>query len=99
MKQHRKRYPKGTWMRLRSGSILRAFMDERGMSNADVALAAGVGRTFISALVNERRTSCTEDVARRIERYLGVPATVIFEPKPSANSGRDANARRTEKVA
>lgn len=84
----RRRWPKGTWMKLTSGAVLRAFMDQRGASNQDVALAAGVGRTFISALVNGRRTSCTPQVATRIERFLGVPEGVIFAPRTSAPSGR-----------
>lgn len=84
-------------MKLTSGQILRAFMDQRGVSNMDVALAAGVGRTWISALVNERRTSCTPRVAERIERFLGVPPGVIFVPKASALSGRNDN--RKGKVA
>lgn len=81
-----KRWPKGTWMKLTSGDILRAFMDQRGVSNADLGMAAGVGRSFISALVNERRTSCTPRVAERIERRLGVPSGVIFTPKTATGS-------------
>jgi plasmid maintenance system antidote protein VapI len=75
-------------MKLTSGAILRAFMDERKVSNNDVALAAGVGRTFISALVNGRRSSCTPQVAARIERFLGVPEGVLFVARTSAVSGR-----------
>lgn len=89
----KRRWPKGTWMKLTSGAILRAFMDERKVSNHDVALAAGVGRTFISALVNERRTSCTPAVAQRIERFLGVPEGVIFVAKTSAASGHNTKRK------
>lgn len=89
----RRRWPKGTWMKLTSGKILRGFMDQRNVSNQDVALAAGVGRTFISALVNERRTSCTPQVAQRIERFLSVPDGVLFVPKVSASSGRNDNPK------
>lgn len=89
----RRRWPKGTWMKLTSGAILRAFMDERKVSNYDVGLAAGVGRTFISALVNERRTSCTPDVAQRIERFLGVPEGVIFTARTSAVSGQNTKRK------
>lgn len=86
----KRRWPKGTWMKLTGGSVLRAFMDTRGVSNLDVALAAGVGRTFISALVNERRTSCTPQVAQRIERFLSVPEGVIFVERASAVSGENS---------
>lgn len=87
MRAQRKRWPKGTWMRLRSGSLLRELMNTKRLSNADVAMSAGVGRTFISALVNERRTSCTPKVAERIAERLEVPLEVLFVPRASAASG------------
>lgn len=89
MKTPRKRWPKGTWMRLRSGSLLRELMNTKHLSNADVGLSAGVGRTFISALVNERRTSCKPTVAERIAERLEVPLEVLFVPRASAASGRN----------
>lgn len=87
----RRRWPKGTWMKLTSGKILRGLMDTRNLSNQDVAMAAGVGRTFISALVNERRTSCTPEVADRIVRYLQVPLEVLFVARASTDSGHGAD--------
>lgn len=90
----RKRWPKGTWMRLTSGKILRGLMDRHRISNADLGMSAGVGRTFISALVNERRTSCTPKVAERIAERLQVPLEVLFVPKASAGSGRPAKSQR-----
>lgn len=96
MKPPRKRWPKGTWMRLRSGLLLRDIMDRQHLSNADIALHAKVQRTFISALVNERRTSCKPETAERIAERLNVPIEVLFVPKTSAvsgsNSKREANA-------
>src|SRR5690349_9724052 len=97
MKPQHKRWPKGTWMRLTSGKILRGLMDAKHLSNADVALSAKVGRTFISTLVNERRTSCKPAVAERIAERLEVPLEVLFVPKSSADSGR--SDKRQEKVA
>ncbi|WP_261819576.1 helix-turn-helix transcriptional regulator [Nocardioides sp. OK12] len=76
-------------MKLHSGKILRGLMDKKRLSNADVALAAGVGRTFISALVNGRRTSCTPAVAERIAERLDVPLDMLFDPRASAVSGRN----------
>lgn len=97
MRAQHKRWPKGTWMRLHSGSLLRELMNTKHMSNADVALSAGVGRTFISALVNERRTSCTPKVAERIAERLEVPLEVLFVPRTSAVSGSSDN--RLQKVS
>lgn len=89
MMSTRKRWPKGTWMRLTSGKILRGLMDRHGVSNADLGRAAGVGRTFISALVNERRTSCRPEVAEFIAERLQVPLEVLFVAKTTALSGRN----------
>lgn len=97
MKPPRKRWPKGTWMRLNSGALLRELMNTKRLSNADVALSAGCGRTFISALVHERRTSCTPKVAMRIAERLEVPLEVLFAPKTSADSGN--NDKRGSKEA
>lgn len=76
-------------MKLKSGTLLREMMNTRDTSNADLALAAGCGRTFISALVNERRTSCTPKVAERIAGYFQVPVEVLFDPRTSAVSGQN----------
>lgn len=86
MKPPRKRYPKGTWMKLKSGALLRELMNTKRVSNADVGMAAGCGRTFISALVNERRTSCTPKVAEYIAARLEVPVEVLFDRRASAAS-------------
>lgn len=99
MKPTRKRWPKGTWMRLTSGKILRGLMDTKCLSNADIAAHARVGRTFISALVNERRTSCTPAVAMRIAERLEVPLEVLFVPKASAVSGRNVSPTRKAMAA
>lgn len=98
MREPRKRWPKGTWMRLNSSTVLRGLMDMKGLSNADVAAHAGVGRTFISALVNERKNSCTPRVAVRIAERLEVPLEVLFTPRASAVSGRNNHPQR-KKVA
>lgn len=97
MKPPRKRWPKGTWMRLKSGSLLRELMNTKRLSNADIAVHARVGRTFISALVNERRTSCTPQVAERISERLEVPFDVLFVPRASAGSSSSDKTR--ERVA
>lgn len=96
MKHPRKRWPKGTWMRLKSGALLRELMNTKHLSNADVALHAKCSRTWISALVNERRTSCTPAIAQRIAERLEIPVELLFDPKPSAVSG---HSDKRQKVA
>lgn len=85
----KKRWPKGTWMKLTSQATLRALIKQRGMSYEDVGRACNCHRSMISALVNGYRTSCTPQLAERIALYLGVPREVLFEAKTSAPSGHD----------
>lgn len=84
---NRRRWPKGTYMRIKSGALLDQLMKARGASNFDVGLAAGQDRSLISALRNERRTTCTPETAERIARYFQVPLELLFEPRTSAVSG------------
>ena len=86
-------------MRLKDGTLLRGFMNVRGASNADVAMAAGVGRTFISALVNGRRTSCSPKVAERIAGYFQVPLESLFVVNASTGSARNSGSRKTGAAA
>ena len=96
--QHR-RWPKGTWMRLKSGALLRELMNTKRLSNEAVGRHAGVQRTFISALVNERRTSCTPKVAARIAERLEVPLEVLFVPRASAASVKNGKRQTRGKAA
>lgn len=86
---NRRRWPKGTYMRIRSGALLSELMKGRNASNADVGRAAGQHRSLISALRNERRKTCTTETAERIAGYFQVPVEVLFEPRASAASGQN----------
>lgn len=92
MRANHKRYPKGTWMRLKSGALLRELMNTKGLSNRDVAVHVDCSRTFISALVNGRRNTCTPVVAERIAERLEVPLSVLFDPRVSAADGQNGAA-------
>lgn len=85
----KKRWPKGTWMKLTSKETLRALIKQRGYSYADVGRMADCHKTMISALVNGHRTSCTPGLAEHIVLCLGVPLEVLFVPKASASSGNN----------
>lgn len=90
---NRRRWPKGTWMKLQSKDTLRALIKQRGMSYEDVGRGAGCHRSMISALVNGHRTSCTTVLAERISLCLGVPYEVLFVPQTSTGSGHDNKGR------
>lgn len=77
-----KRRPKGTWMRLKSAELLRAFVGpepEKKRSGRQVARYAEVHPSFITHLLAGRRRSCTPQVADRIAEALEVPTDVLFE--------------------
>jgi transcriptional regulator with XRE-family HTH domain len=83
---HPKRWPKGTWMRLRSADTLRALMKQSDMSLKQLADYVGCSKGFISHLLAGRRTSCLPKTAERIAGVLHVPLEVLFEPKMSTSS-------------
>ena len=87
----RKRWAKGTWMRLASSDTLRALMKQKGFSHRRLARYCGLaGPGMIDHLVSGRRTSCTPLLAERISEALDVPLTVLFVPKtPSVNTSSD----------
>lgn len=82
----RKRWPKGTWMKLRSPDTMRALMNQYQMSLGLLADYAGCSKGFISHLLSGRRSSCTPVLAERLSRSLHVPVEVLFEPKMSTSS-------------
>lgn len=82
-----RRRPKGTWMRLRSAELLRAFVgpeESKKMSARQLARAGGVSAGFINHLTAGRKTSCLPDTADRIAQVLGVPTDVLFEERLSS---------------
>lgn len=95
--RRRRRWPKGTWMKLRSKEILDAFMETKGFSNGRLATYSGCSRAFIGHLRSGHKKSCTPALAERIAEALDIPVEGLFEPKESAVSGD--NARPLKKVS
>lgn len=81
----RHRWPKGSWMRLKSADTLRALMEQDGFSFARLARYAGCSKGFIAHLLHERRRSCTPELGAKIAEALNVPVTVLFEVKMSTS--------------
>lgn len=92
-----KRYPKGTWMKLRSKEILIAFMDDKDFTTGRLATYAQCSRSFIGHLRSGYKTSCTGELADRISEALGVPRVALFNERTSA--GSSGNDKQRAKVA
>lgn len=90
----RTQWPKGTWMKLRSAEILKAFMTDQEFSTARLARYADCSKSFIGHLRSGYKKSCTTELADRIAEALGVPTVALFEPQASADSGRDIKNRK-----
>lgn len=89
-----KRWPKGTWMRLRSPATLRALMGQYKFSLGRLARYADCSKGFISHLLSGRRSSCTPELASRIAEALNVPLEVLFDANVSpAGISIDKSAR------
>lgn len=85
MTRYRRR-PKGTWMRLRSPQLLRAFVGpepDKKMSGRKLARYIDTHPSFIDHLLNGRCRSCKPLTADRIAEALGVPTEVLFEEQVS----------------
>lgn len=83
----RKRWPKGTWMRLVSADRLRSFVGpepEKKMSGRKLARYADVHPSFVDHLLSGRRRSCTPKVAERFAEALEVPLDILFVPMTSS---------------
>lgn len=93
--QSRRRWPKGTWMRLTSPDTLRALMAQRGLSYETLARYAGCSKSFVSHLTSGRKNTCTPQLAERIAEALQVPLAIIFVPSASAVSGQTIRSRET----
>lgn len=88
-----RRWKKGTWMRLKSQAVLRAFVGDprkdptKKMSGRRLARYVGVHPSFIDHLLAGRRSSCEPRTGELIAEALGVPLTVLFDPiAPSAST-------------
>jgi transcriptional regulator with XRE-family HTH domain len=81
----RKRWPKGTWMRLRSRDTLRALMAQKGIGLDRLSRSVGCSRGFISHLTSGRRSSCKTLTAERIAETLDVPLDILFEVRQSTS--------------
>lgn len=90
----RRRWPKGTWMKLTSAATLRALMAQRGLSLDRLARYAGCSKSFISHLTSGRKTTCTPRLAGEIAEALSVPLEILFVPSTSAASGQTIRTGR-----
>ena len=91
----RRRWPKGTWMRLQSPATLTALMDQRRFSLERLARSAGCSKSFISHLRAGRKVTCTPKLATNIAEALEVPLEILLTPQQSADSGRNILLDRT----
>lgn len=94
MSRPKRRYPKGTWMKLQSKETLLALMGQRKFSYGRLARYAGCSKSFISHLTSGRKNTCTPALAERIAEALEVPTEILFVPGESADSGRSGRIER-----
>ena len=84
-------------MELTAPALMKALMDQRGLSGRRLAHNARVSESMIRKLLRGEKKTCTPDLARRICRELGLSdAGVLFVPKVRISDVQDftSNARR-----
>lgn len=82
----RKRWPKGTWMRLQSPDTLKALMKQKQIGHDRLSRSVGCSKGFISHLTSGRRRSCKPLTAQRIAETLDVPLELLFHVHESTSS-------------
>lgn len=84
----KRRWPKGTWMRLTSKETLKALMQQRGFSLDRMARYAGCSKGMVSHLTAGRKKTCSAELAENIAEALGVPLEILFVPSVSSQEGQ-----------
>lgn len=67
-------------MQLRSRDALIICLEATGMSERQLARAAGLSHSTVNHLVTGRRTGCSQATARAIEAALGCQQGALFFP-------------------
>lgn len=95
----KRRWPKGTWMRLQSSDTLKALMAQRGFSMQRLARYAGCSKSFVGHLASGHKTTCTPELAQRLAEALEVPLEILFVPSVSTGSRDSENIPKTRSAA
>lgn len=85
-------------MKLRSADLLAGYMDAGDFTQARLARFAGCSRQFIHMLLTGERSTCTPEVAKRIEEAMRVLPGTLFDAHESP-SGRPRVTHSRTKVA
>ena len=93
--QRRRRNARGRWMKLKDRKLLLDYMEAGDFSQARLGRYAGVSRQFIYQLCSGERTTCTPQVAERIEEGLRVLPHTLFAPNKSHTTGRSSKRKAT----
>lgn len=72
-------------MQLRSRDTLIDCLEFSGLSERELARAAGLGHATVNHLFTGRRTTCSLRTARAIERVFGCAAGSLFAPDTEAD--------------
>lgn len=91
----KRRWPKGTWMRLTSPDTLKALMAQRQFSLDRMARYAGCSKGMVSHLTSGRKRSCSAQLAENIAEALEVPLEILFVPQVVTSSARLEHSERT----
>ncbi|MEO6704052.1 MAG: helix-turn-helix transcriptional regulator, partial [Jatrophihabitantaceae bacterium] len=72
-------------MQLRSRNTLIDCLEFSGLSERELARAAGLGHATVNHLFTGRRTTCSLRTARAIERVFGCAPGALFAPDTDAD--------------
>jgi DNA-binding XRE family transcriptional regulator len=86
-------------MKLRSNALLVAYMQERKVSQSELARATERSRQFIHQLVKGEKTTCKNTVGKRIAKLLDVPVEALFLVEESPVKRPNVASSKTRSAA
>lgn len=113
MNTNRKRWPKGTYMRITNLEHFRNFIvmkedvealragksiPKHKMPQRKLADSARVDPSFINHLSSGRRKSCSPAVAMRICEALNLPLSLLFDPIQVIDGEKKQDAKKATKA-
>ena len=86
-------------MKLTNPNLMQAYMERQDFSQARLGRYAGCSRQFIWQLLNGESSTCTPEIAARIEEGLCVLRGTLFMDPMSSLTRQSVKPRTTRKVA
>lgn len=73
------------------GQNVRRLREEQGLTQAELAMKAGLNRSYLGGVERGQRRICIDNIAR-IARALSVPPDTLFRAAPASHPSADGGS-------